>query len=207
MHIIFPKGQTIEGKEERGEEPRSTATQHRTHSCTPTHSLTVSRTRTQPRPRLRGRRSGHEERAKSHGRSLARGRRHISNRRERERTVRPLFSASPSQGFFDVADADVKEGRKEPLAAPRERAMHEEVIPDAGDAGHFTIGTDREEQNVGKNSEKVSDEGYHFPLELAMPSPPTVPTQRPDDKIRQEVERINRQRKPRDAREGYLLEE
>ena len=71
-----------------------------------------------------------------------------------------MFSASPSQGFFDVADADVKEGRKEPLAAPRERAMHEEVIPDAGDAGHFTIGTDREEQNVGKkNPEKVLDGG------------------------------------------------
>ena len=57
---------------------------------------------------------------------------------------------APSQGFFDVADADVKEGRKEPLAAPRERAMHEEVIPDTEDAGHFTIGTDREEQNERK---------------------------------------------------------
>ena len=110
-----------------------------------------------------GRRSGHEERAKSYGRSLARGRRHISNRRERERTVRPLFSASPSQGFFDVADADVKEGRKEPLAAPRERAMHEEVIPDTGDAGHFTIGTDREEQNVGKKFRESFGRGVSFP--------------------------------------------
>ena len=38
--------------------------------------------------------------------------------------------------------------------------MHEEVIPDTEDAGHLTIGTDREEQNVGKkNPEKVLDGG------------------------------------------------
>ena len=64
--------------------------------------------------------------------------------------VRCSAHPPPSQGFFDVADADVKEGRKEPLAGPRERAMHEEVIPDTEDAGHFTIGTDREEQNERK---------------------------------------------------------
>ena len=73
--------------------------------------------------------------------------------------------------------------------------------------GILRSGRTEKSKPSGKNSEKVSDEGYHFALEVAMPSPPTVPTQRPDDKIRQEVERINRQRKPGDAREGYLLEE
>ena len=160
MHIIFPKGQTIEGKEERGEEEApttATATQHRTHSCTPTHSRSHGHGHCG-----HGRRSGHEERAKSYGRSLARGRRHISNRRERERTVR-CSARPPSQGFFDVADADVKEGRKEPLAAPRERTMHEEVIPDTEDAGHFTIGTDREEQTVGKKFRESFGRGVSFP--------------------------------------------
>ena len=158
MHIIFPKGQTIEGKEERGEEAPTTATQHRTDTLVHPHSLTVSRTRTlRPRPPFRSRRTC------KIARPLARPRTTTHQQQEGAGEDGPLFSASPSQGFFDVADADVKEGRKEPLAAPRERAMHEEVIPDAGDAGHFTIGTDREEQNVGKKFRESFGRGVSFP--------------------------------------------
>ena len=164
MHIIFPKGQTIEGKEERGEEEApttaATATQHRTDTLVHPHSLTHGLTDTdtaRPRPPFRSRRTC------KIARPLARPRTTTHQQQEGAREDGPLFSASPSQGFFDVADADVKEGRKEPLAAPRERAMHEEVIPDAGDAGHFTIGTDREEQNVGKKFRESFGRGVSFP--------------------------------------------
>ena len=94
MHIIFPKGQTIEGKEERGEEEApttaATATQHRTHSCTPTHSLTVSRTRTQrPRPPFRSRRTCKIVRP------LARPRTTTHQQQEGAGEDGPLFGASP----------------------------------------------------------------------------------------------------------------
>ena len=107
MHIIFPKGQTIEGKEERGEEAPTTATQHRTHSCTPTHS-----------------------RSHGHGHSAARAAvqvtKNVQNRTAARSPAdddtsatggsgrgRSVVQRVPSQGFFDVADADGREGRTE----------------------------------------------------------------------------------------------
>ena len=149
MHIIFPKGQTVEGKEEREDEE---APEHRTPYLMHPH-LTVSRTRTErprPRPRRRSRRTCKIVRPLGSVRSQDGPRTtHQQHEGGREGAEDGSFSASPSlslslsQGFSDVAD--VKAGG---LLRHHVSVMHEEVIPDIEDAKHFTIGAGRGSQNL-----------------------------------------------------------
>ena len=182
--ILFsPKVKPSKGKK-KGKKKKRRPNEHRTPSCT----LTVSRTRTDrasghSHGHGHGRGSGHEERAKSYARPPALPRPVGSTddtsatRGGRGRFVVQCVTPSlSSQGFFEAADADVKEGDLL-WHHVSERAMHEEVIPDIEDAKHFTIGAGQRPQNLhlcsAENlSEKVSkvrNEGYHFALEITTP--------------------------------------
>ena len=150
MHIIFPKGQTVEGKEEREDEE---APEHRTpypHAPSP-HGLTdTDRAATataaaqvtknvQNRPPARVRQeSGRttDDTSATRGREGGSGGWFVQ-------CVALSLSLSLSQGFSDVAD--VKAGG---LLRHHVSVMHEEVIPDIEDAKHFTIGAGRGSQNL-----------------------------------------------------------